>query len=196
MARLTRAESQERTRRLLIESATKLFLRDGFRTTSLDAIGDEAGFSRGAVYSNFSSKGEIGIAVIDELYESALRTAVTAVGAESSSDPKAWIDALIYALRSSIGDPGWARLELEVAAAAQHGEMRAATAKRYANLRAVCESYVVGLFTARNATPPTDPQVLALAIVSVFVGFGLQRASDSSLPSQAIGPVLRLLLGD
>lgn len=194
MARLTRAESQERTRRLLIESATKLFLRDGFRATSLDAIGDEAGFSRGAVYSNFSSKGEIGIAVVDALYESALQTAMTAVGVQSEGDPGAWIDSLITALQSSIGDPRWARLELEVGAAAQHGEMKAAMAKRYAYLRTVSESFVTGLFAARNESPPAEPKVLALAVVSVLLGFGLQRASDPSLPSHAIAPVMRLLL--
>ena len=63
MARLTRAESQERTRRLLVEAATRLFLRDGFRATSLETIAEEAGFSRGAVYSNFASKTAIGVVV-------------------------------------------------------------------------------------------------------------------------------------
>jgi AcrR family transcriptional regulator len=46
----------------------RLFLREGFQTTSLEQIGDEAGFARGAVYSNVPSKTAMGIAVVDELY--------------------------------------------------------------------------------------------------------------------------------
>src|SRR5205807_5818775 len=69
MTRLTRAESQARTRALIVQAATRLFLRDGFQVTSLEQIGEEAGFTRGAVYSNFPSKTAMGIAVIDELYE-------------------------------------------------------------------------------------------------------------------------------
>ena len=48
-ARLTRAESQERTRRLIVEAATELFLGQGFRVTSLERIAEVAGFTRGAV---------------------------------------------------------------------------------------------------------------------------------------------------
>ncbi|MCE5289720.1 MAG: TetR/AcrR family transcriptional regulator, partial [Nocardiaceae bacterium] len=176
MARLTRAESQERTRRLLIESATKLFLRDGFRATSLDAIGDEAGFSRGAVYSNFSSKGEIGIAVVDALYDSAMQTVVTAISSSGETEPASWINTMTEALQSSIGDPQWARLEVEVGAAAHHEQLKASVAARYARLRSIGESFVTGLFEARNESPPADPQVISLAIVSFLIGFGIQRA--------------------
>src|SRR5580704_1912992 len=68
MTRLTRAQSQARTRALIVDAATRLFLRDGFQVTSLEQIGEDAGFTRGAVYSNFPSKTAMGIAVIDELY--------------------------------------------------------------------------------------------------------------------------------
>ena len=66
--RLSRAESQERTRALIIDAAATLFLDNGFRATSLEQIGEAAGFTRGAVYSNFSDKAAMGAAVIDELY--------------------------------------------------------------------------------------------------------------------------------
>lgn len=68
MSGLTRAESQALTRQLIIQAATRLLLREGFRTTSLEQIGEEAGLTGGAVYSNFPTKTAMGIAVIDELY--------------------------------------------------------------------------------------------------------------------------------
>ena len=45
MARLTRAESQARTREQLIETAKLLFLRDGYSVTSLEKVADEDGYS-------------------------------------------------------------------------------------------------------------------------------------------------------
>src|SRR5213083_506367 len=45
-APLSRAESQARTRRLLVETARAMFLRDGYAATSLERVADEAGFSK------------------------------------------------------------------------------------------------------------------------------------------------------
>jgi AcrR family transcriptional regulator len=62
--RLTRRESQDSTRERLIEAARKAFVRDGFDAASVERIAEGAGFSRGAFYSNFRSKDEILIAVL------------------------------------------------------------------------------------------------------------------------------------
>lgn len=57
--RLTRAEMQERTKTRLIEAAYRLFERGGFSAVSLEEIAAEAGYSKGAVYSNFDSKEDL-----------------------------------------------------------------------------------------------------------------------------------------
>lgn len=67
--RLTRRESQELTRRRLIESATELFAARGVRGTSLIAVAERAGFSRGAVHGNFSDKDELATAVVQFVVE-------------------------------------------------------------------------------------------------------------------------------
>ena len=63
--RLTREESKELTRLRLIESAERLFIRRGFDDASVDEISEMAGYSRGAFYSNFDSKEQVFLAVID-----------------------------------------------------------------------------------------------------------------------------------
>ena len=55
-AALTRAERQAQTRVKLIDVARSMFLEDGYGATSLDRVALEAGFSKGAVYSNFQGK--------------------------------------------------------------------------------------------------------------------------------------------
>ena len=49
--RLTRAESQEQTRRRRLDSALRLCARRGLRDATIEEIAEEAGFSRGAVYA-------------------------------------------------------------------------------------------------------------------------------------------------
>ena len=64
--RLTRDESKMATRRDLLRAASRLFLRDGFVATSLANIADEAGVTKGAVYSNFASKEDLFLALLQE----------------------------------------------------------------------------------------------------------------------------------
>ena len=64
--RLTREESKARTRADLLRAANRLFLRNGFVATSLADIADEAALTKGAVYSNFESKEDLFLAVLQE----------------------------------------------------------------------------------------------------------------------------------
>ena len=48
--RKTQAERREETREQVLAAAARVFASRGFHGTSLEAIAEEAGFSRGAVY--------------------------------------------------------------------------------------------------------------------------------------------------
>jgi AcrR family transcriptional regulator len=63
--RLTRAERQRQTRAELLAAAHRVFLRDGFHGASLTDIAEEAGYTFGAVYSNFQNKDDLFLAVMD-----------------------------------------------------------------------------------------------------------------------------------
>ena len=54
-ARVGRPKSEEK-RRAIMHASTELFLRQGFRNTSMDAIASEAGVSKQTVYSHFDGK--------------------------------------------------------------------------------------------------------------------------------------------
>ena len=66
IVRRTRAEQREDTRRRLLDAARRVFLRRGFHGASLDLVADEAGFTKGAVYSRFASKADLFLALLDE----------------------------------------------------------------------------------------------------------------------------------
>ena len=63
--RLTQAERREQTREQVLDAAARVFAKRGFHATSLDAIAEEAGFSRGAVYYNFADKEELFLELLD-----------------------------------------------------------------------------------------------------------------------------------
>ncbi|GAA4316601.1 TetR/AcrR family transcriptional regulator [Actinomadura luteofluorescens] len=64
MARETRVERRQRTREELVASATRLFAEQGVAATSVEAIAESAGYSRGAYHSNFETREEILDAVV------------------------------------------------------------------------------------------------------------------------------------
>ncbi|MGO1509944.1 MAG: TetR/AcrR family transcriptional regulator [Actinomycetaceae bacterium] len=64
-ARRSRTAQQEETRRDLVLSALAHFTRDGYAGASLEKIAADAGYTKGAVYSNFSGKAELFLAVMD-----------------------------------------------------------------------------------------------------------------------------------
>ena len=57
--RMTCEESREHIRAKLLASARALFATEGFGGASVDGIAEEAGFTKGAFYSNFESKEDI-----------------------------------------------------------------------------------------------------------------------------------------
>ena len=187
---LTRAESQERTRARIVDAATVLFLRDGFRITALERIGEEAGYTRGAVYSNFASKTELGIAVIDELHAREERRLSEALS--GTADPQAQLDALAAWADETIGNRAWTQLEIEVAAAGGFDERyRAAAAARYARLRTGAAEIIRDAFGDRLGI---DTELLATAVVALSLGIGIQRAADPRIKGSALSDFLGALL--
>lgn len=63
--RPTRGEVRDR----ILDAASKVFAADGFAGATIDAIGQAAGFTKGAVYSNFESKDELFLALVDREFE-------------------------------------------------------------------------------------------------------------------------------
>ena len=57
--RLSRNERKAQTRAELIDAAARVFARRGYHGTTVDDVAEEAGFTKGAFYSNFESKEDV-----------------------------------------------------------------------------------------------------------------------------------------
>jgi AcrR family transcriptional regulator len=80
--RLTRAERKTQTREQLLEAAARVFARKGYAGASVDDIAEEAGFTVGALYSNFSGKQELFLAAFERHCDQELTLVQALLGAD------------------------------------------------------------------------------------------------------------------
>src|SRR5690625_1488502 len=72
---ISRRERQRQTREALVFAARAVFSDVGYHAATLDQIARFAGFSKGAVYSNFDGKAGLFLAVMDANFELAFAEA-------------------------------------------------------------------------------------------------------------------------
>lgn len=116
---------RERTRERLLDAAFTVFARHGIHGASIEAVCEAAGFTRGAFYSNFSSKEELFLALAERAVRRQL-VSLESIGKELEPDVVRGgavdHDAIRTILSVVVTDPGdarqWAlmRAELELLA--------------------------------------------------------------------------------
>jgi AcrR family transcriptional regulator len=145
--RLTRRQSQERTRRRLLDVAVQLFAEKGFSGTAVEEIAERAGYSKGAVYSNFVSKEDLALAVLDRRIDQQLE-ALSGLIPARGSDPTFWIE------QGERGAQGpWDALVMELWVRALYdAEVRQRLAQQFRRVREGAAAILAG------GTPPTDQE--------------------------------------
>src|SRR5581483_5553077 len=95
--RPTRGEVRDR----ILDAASKVFAAEGFAAATIDAIGQSAGFTKGAVYSNFESKDGLFLALLDREFElrgeqiaTALDSSGGDAGAAARELSRSWLDSV------------------------------------------------------------------------------------------------------
>ena len=73
MSRLRTRPTRDETRDKLFEAAARVFEEQGINAASIEAIAAAAGFTRGAFYSNFASKDELIVAMLEDHVEQTIR---------------------------------------------------------------------------------------------------------------------------
>jgi len=191
---ISRAERQAQTRERLIEKATQMFLTDGYAATSVDHVALEAGFSKGAVYSNFSGKEELCLAVLDVIHEEQVEAVIAAFSTETDLGGR--IDAFTEWAREGLGKPRWTALEVEFAAAARHSPYVAAElAKRHRAIREAIAALVKSVLAEAGVEIAMSPDQAATALLSLGIGLGAMRSLDSTVDVEAFGATMRVMLG-
>jgi AcrR family transcriptional regulator len=187
--RLSRAEQNDRNRALLLAAARQVFLERGYYAATLDQIADEAGFSKGAVYSRFASKADMFLALLeDRITERAAQNADLVRELAGTGNFVALLD---QAERAERGAPGWRLLVTEFRVhAARDPELN----RRYAVLHARTLDGVAQMFAEISKESvgglPFPPRQLAELWLAIETGRALEQIAD---PHALNGPDLHRL---
>ncbi|MDQ3933678.1 MAG: TetR/AcrR family transcriptional regulator [Actinomycetota bacterium] len=189
-----RRQPRAQTRQDLLDAAARVIARRGLHGASVEAVSEEAGFSTGAVYSNFASKEAMFLALYEERIERRRRELREAV--ERAGGRAAGLAAAAGNASASLGrERDWFLLYFEFAlhAARNPAFARRFKAVREEGLAELAEGLTEGLEHA-GIDPPIAARDLARAIRAVSYGLALEGlVDDGEEPEALLGQVLELV---
>ena len=185
-----RDERQRRTREDLIGAATRVFAARGFHGASVGDVAAEAGYTTGAVYSNFGGKEDLFLAAFEHEVARHAREVTEAVAA-AGEDPAART-AAAAAQWTAYLDAAPERFLLFVeywAWSVRDPERRARFADRFAAFRETTARLV------EEVAPELPADRLALMANALTYGIAFQRlAEPDQVPDDLFAEGLGLLL--
>jgi AcrR family transcriptional regulator len=199
--RKTQSERREETREQVLAAAARVFAARGFHATSLDAIAEEAGFSRGAVYYNFADKEELFLELLDRRCAERAQD-LREVFADTPDDDVAATSrqaqlAAQHALDAMTGDPEWRALYLEfLAHAARDGAFRRGFSKRSDEMRGELDEVVVARTAPVAEALDMEPEQLAVVIDALGTGLWAHHMlhGPRAVPPDLFSKALALLV--
>jgi AcrR family transcriptional regulator len=195
--RLSRAERREQTRQDLISAAEASFVSRGFHASSVDEVAERAGYTKGAVYSNFASKEDLFFAVYERRVERVLTEVVPGLrqaGAEGAFD---WLATSTIERRDR--DDGWLAVFFEFwAHVLRHPELRERFAAIHARFLEPLAEGVRQLAEDRRLALPDDVTAsqVVLAWNAMEIGLGLERLTQPQAVDGALARRMGWLLLD
>ena len=182
-SRLSRPERRERTRGDLLAAARTVFERYGFHRASLDQIADEAGYTKGAIYSHFpGGKDALFLAVLDRHIDERVPTYAEILLSQDSFEASLRAIAR-HLVALGAKDPGWTPLLVEFWTHASHdADLRAAVQERNdRQMRAIAA--LIDDLAARHGVTYALPTVEVVRGSSALArGMGLERLVSPDAP--------------
>ncbi|OLR92554.1 TetR/AcrR family transcriptional regulator [Actinokineospora bangkokensis] len=193
MSRLTRVESQTRNRETLLRTARQMFLADGYHATSIARIAEAAGFSTGAVYSNFEGKAEIALLVLRDIHSEQLGALRAMIAEPLDVDDQL---GRLHAWATEAMACGWPRLELEFALDARTED---ALVKVEADRQRSTVDYLTGVIEQRLAAIGADTGAVPLrhlveAGVNLAIGLATRSVIDPKVNADSLVNIIRTTL--
>ena len=193
--RMTREQSKANTRERLLAAARSVFARGGFHGASVEEIASEAGFSTGALYSNFEGKEDLFLVLMEREIEEHAREIAAAVRAQASVADRATGGAQQW-MTMIEREPEVLLLFMEFWAYGVRDEtVRPKVAARFAQVRELLTKLIAEAVREFYLMLAIPAEQLAIAIDALADGIARQKLADpDAVPDDLMGRVLALLL--
>jgi AcrR family transcriptional regulator len=178
MSRVRTRPTRDDTREKLFEAAARVFEEQGIGGASIEAIAAAAGFSRGAFYSNFKSKDELIIAMIEDHVEQSIQRNLDLLARHTSLAD--YLDALKSANRNTLDPLGRSPLlHMEmILFVARAEKRRPELAKRLRARRKLIADIVETVSRKGGRNTPANPAWTGAILLALEDGFRLHRLID------------------
>jgi AcrR family transcriptional regulator len=191
--RLTRQESRDQTRQQLLDAAQKLVAEQGLAATSVEDIASEAGFTRGAFYSNFSDKNALFIELLRRDHEQSIKDFKLLFSGEV---PQGELRQQVRTLFSRVhcddcSFMNWAEARL---LAVRDPDFRLQFSALEEETRCQIAGFIDTFYRLEARMPPADSKTLALGLISLIEGVQLYMLSTPEPDSGAVEQVLGLFI--
>ena len=183
-----------------MDAAADVFGEKGFRAASLTDVADRAGYTIGAVYSNFASKDELFHAIMRErlsMFEKGLESSLPAIDPSSGTSTDAFEDVIereldrMAAAEDAVPERWWRLLYEYRTHAANDPAAWAELADAERRCREIIARYI-DRFSAAIGTVPPIPAI-ELAELSMALTDGLRAAHADGRSRMTSGEGLRLV---
>jgi AcrR family transcriptional regulator len=193
-ARLTREQSRANTRERLLGAARRVFARSGFHGASVEEVASEAGFSTGALYSNFTGKEDLFLALMEREINEHAREIAQAVSERESMAERATGGARQWMIMIE-REPEVLLLFMEFwAYGVRDAEVRPKVAVRFAQVRELLTKLIADGVREFDLELDIPAEQLAVAIDALADGIARQKLADpDAVPDELMGRVLSLL---
>lgn len=183
---LTPERRRQQTRDYLLEAAARVFAERGFHGASLDEVAAAAGFTKGAVYSNFKNKEDLFLALLEANQQREM-DALHATMEASDVPPEARLSDFAHLIGNQTTELGenWTILYQEFSLYAMRN---AAAREKLARFEAVTIEKVAELIRneqARQGLTPEQTDHVARLIVALMNGIGIMRALNADAVDDA-----------
>ena len=178
MSRVRTRPTRDDTCEKLFKAAARVFEEQGIGGASIEAITAAAGLTRGAFYSNFKSKDELIIAMLEEHVEQSIRRNLDLLARHKS--PSDYIDALKSmdrSLQDPLGRSPLLHMEM-ILFVARAAKRRPELAKRLRARRKLVADIVETTLKNSGKTRSVDPAWAGAILLAMEDGFRLHRLID------------------
>ena len=193
---LTPERRRDMTRRHLLDAAAVVFARSGFHGSTIDEIAQTAGFTKGAVYSNFTSKDDLFLALLDDRIDRQFAIVIEVLDSiphEQAEQAPRMRDLLQSG--AVFSDEAWETLSLEfLLYARRNPEAATKLAARAEREREFVRQLMENEYAAVGATPRYPVRELAVISLAIFAGLSnFRMVNPGSVTETTIDTVLDLL---
>jgi AcrR family transcriptional regulator len=192
--RLTRPERRLLTREQVLSAALEVFEERGYASSSIEEIAERAGFTRKAVYSNFSGKAGLLLEIVERRFQAHVDRVKAGLG-EGSPEQLAGDLATAFSAYFR-NERAWEQLFFEFCAVASRDEEIGSRFRaRFREAKRAITELIEAAATERGLELSLPVERLVMGIFALFSGISFEKLIDPDGTDDALFGEMMGLIG-